>query len=120
MRAPFHATRALALLLLAACPGPGPGVGPRAQAGYEAATPVIEALARFHAANGAYPDSLAQLVPQYLREGALAEPNPGYPWEYRSVSSGRSYNLRFRYSGPGMNFCDWTPDTRAWDCGGYY
>jgi hypothetical protein len=109
---------ALSLLLLAACPGPGPGSGPKAERGYAAATPVIAALERHRELNGAYPDSLPQLVPDLLRAEALDPPNAGYPFLYRRTDAG--YELRFRWSGPGMNTCTWTPASAAWKCSGYY
>jgi len=113
-----NALTCLALLLLGACPGPGPGAGPKAERGYTAATPVIAALERHSELHGAYPDSLPQLVPALLSAAALEPPNEGYPLLYRRTETG--YELRFRYSGPGMNHCTWTPESRAWKCSGYY
>jgi hypothetical protein len=109
---------AAAVLLLAACPGPGPGSGPKAERGYTAAAPVIAALERHRELRGAYPDSLPQLVPDLLRAEALDPPNQGYPLEYRRTDTG--YALRFRWSGPGMNHCTWTTESRTWKCSGYY
>ncbi len=95
-----------------------PGKGPRAERGYRQAAPVIDALERFHQARGAYPDSLPQLVPAFLADSALREPHPGHPFEYARTAAG--YALTFRYTGPGMNRCSWTAESRAWQCSGYY
>ena len=40
-----------------------------------------------------------------------------YPLEYSA--DGMSYKLRFRYVGPGMNVCVYTPEEK-WRCSGYY
>ena len=109
-------TGAAALLLLAACTPPGKG--PRAERGYRAAEPVIQALERYRTERGAYPDSLPQLVPAFLASAALAEPNAGHPLRYERTADG--YALTFRYTGPGMNECTWTPTSRRWDCSGYF
>lgn len=103
-------------LLLAGCPAPG--AGPRAERGYRFGAPVIDALERHLQARGTYPDSLPQLVPAFLPASALREPQPGYPFQYRRTPDG--YALTFRYTGPGMNHCTWTPRSRKWDCGGYF
>jgi hypothetical protein len=105
----------LPLLLLACTP---PGRGPRAARGYRLAAPVIDALERHHQAHGAYPDSLPRLVPAFLPDSALRGPQTGYPLEYRRTPDG--YELTFRYTGPGMNHCTWTPRTRVWDSGGHF
>jgi hypothetical protein len=31
-----------------------------------------------------------------------------------------SYDLEFRYVGPGMNYCHYSPTSADWKCGGYY
>jgi hypothetical protein len=108
----------LSALLLAGCLFPDPGQGPRARLGYAAAWPVTDALEAYRTAQGAYPDSLPQLVPTFLPAAALAEPLPGYPLRY--VRNAEGYALTFRYVGPGMNWCTWTPRSRRWDCGGYF
>lgn len=110
---------ALAALILAACPAPGEG--PKAERGYERARPVIQALAAYRAERGAYPDSLAQLVPGFLDAGALATPDAPqerYPLEYARQDT--SYVLTFRYTGPGMNYCRYQPAAARWQCGGYF
>jgi len=113
-----RAAAAAALLLLAACDPPGKG--PRAERGYRRAEPVIQALAAYRAAHGAFPDSLAELVPAHLSAGALAvprAPRESYPLQYRRTGAG--YELTFRYAGPGMNECTWRVPPGEWECGGY-
>ena len=108
---------ACVLVMLACTP---PGKGPKANRGYARATPVIGALERFRAERGTYPESLRELVPDYMRAEALATPehrHERYPWEYRRTSEG--YELAFRYVGPGMNRCIYAP-AAGWRCSGYY
>jgi hypothetical protein len=119
MRTPRRIGRAglviLSLLLLACTP---PGKGPRAERGYRFTAPVIHALERHLQARGAYPDSLPQLIPTFLPDSALREPQEGYPFQYRRTPDG--YALTFRYTGPGMNHYTWTPRSRSWECGGHF
>ena len=106
-------------LALMACWSPGSAA--RRQHGYDRATPIIAALERFHAKHGAYPDSLPELVPDYLPAPALAIPTASretYPWRYVADTSG--YTLQFNYVGPGMNWCRYTSRGARWNCGGYY
>jgi hypothetical protein len=110
-----------ALILLAACPLPRPGHGAKAARGFARAAPVLTALAEYHARVGSYPDSLAALVPAYLTAAALATPDRAqerYPLEYQRDSTG--FRLRFRYVGPGMNYCDYSAARPKWRCGGYF
>lgn len=94
--------------------GPPPGVGPQAERGYQACAPVIAALDRYQAENGAYPEALTDLVPAYLPE----VPQPaGLELDYQAKAP--AYELIFRYAGPGMNICGYTPSA-GWDCYGYY
>lgn len=105
-------------LLLGGCTPPGKG--PAAERGYRRSAPVIAALERYRAQHGAYPDSLAALVPGFLADSALRVPDrerERYPLGYRRTVDG--YELTFRYAGPGMNTCTYTPAAR-WKCGGYF
>ena len=95
--------------------GDPPGQGPRAEAGYAAARPVIAALEAYHQAHGSYPATLAKLVPEQL--SALPGDVNGYPLGYQAQSD--SYVLDFSYEGPGMNHCTYTPGTK-WKCYGFY
>jgi hypothetical protein len=115
----LRSSTAALLLLLAACPAPGEG--PKAARGRERAAPVIQALQRYREAHGAYPDSLAILVPDFLPDSALRTPiaeQESYPLEYSREPSG--YVLTFRYVGPGMNYCRYRPERPRWECGGYF
>lgn len=103
------------LLLLAGCERPGEGA--KAAAGYAACTPVIEALGRFDAEQGRYPELLGHLVPSYL--SAVPGEVGGYPLDYRATDAGRGFELAFSYSGPGMNRCRYRPDT-GWACSGHF
>jgi hypothetical protein len=99
---------------MAGCPPPGQG--PAAETGYRRSEPIIVALDRFRAAHGAYPRALSKLdVPAEVLQPPLG---PGQqPWEYRPAVG--SYELIFRYAGPGMNYCIYSP-AKHWQCSGYY
>ncbi len=92
-----------------------PGEGPKAEAGYAACEPVIQALAAYQAEKGVYPQDLAALSPEYLT--ALPEEVNDMAIVYTPEAG--SYALRFSYTGPGMNHCTYTPE-EGWDCYGYY
>jgi hypothetical protein len=106
--------------LLAACWGPAPGRGEKAEHGFASAPPVIVAIERYRSARGQYPVTLEALVPDFLpRQALLHGPaQVGYPWEYGRDSTG--YTLTFRYTGPGMNSCHYSPAEPRWKCGGYF
>ncbi len=100
-------------LLFAGCEKPGEG--DKAERGYQVCQPIIDALASYHADTGAYPENLDALKPDYLTE--IPQEVNGIPIRYKKTSS--SYWLRFSYEGPGMNDCEYTPET-GWVCHGYY
>ncbi len=86
-----------------------PGKGPRAERGYQMSRPVIEALKQYYEKNGEYPEGLAALVPDYIKE----IPSIGYR------KKDPSYELEFSYEGPGVNRCVYTPE-KDWNCSGHY
>lgn len=92
-----------------------PGQGSRAERGFQAAEPILQAIDRYHADTGEYPESLEALAPQYLPETPTGP--EGIDFIYRKT--GTSFSLEFSYVGPGMNRCAFTPET-DWDCSGYY
>lgn len=92
-----------------------PGKGGKAQAGYTACQPVIDALERYYNEKVEYPDTLTALVPGYL-ESFPQEVN-GEPIKYSQKDD--SYTLAFSYLGPGINHCTYAPEA-GWDCYGYY
>ena len=92
-----------------------PGMGPKAEKGYRACNPIVEALARFYADKKAYPVSLYALVPAYLP--SFETKVNDYPIRYEQ--STKSFKLRFSYEGPGMNNCDFTPEIH-WHCEGHF
>lgn len=107
-----------ALVMLSACKlfkADPPGVGEKAERGYAALEPAIKALEQYQADKGTYPESLEELVPDYL---------PSVPTEVNDESilytkMGESYSLAFHYVGPGMNTCTYTPENK-WQCSGAY
>lgn len=108
----------VAIVVLSACklftPEP-PGVGDKAERGYAALEPVIKALEQFRADKGAYPESLDELVPDYIAS-VPAEVN-GESIFY--AKAGESFSLAFHYVGPGTNTCTYTPKDQ-WRCSGAY
>jgi len=110
---------ALLLVPLAACPGPPPGKGPKAARGFQRSAAVTAALDRYHDETGRYPARLGDLAPRWIAPAALEPPvQPQYPFEY--LSTGDGYLLTFRYSGPGMNDCEYSQPPGEWKCGGHY
>jgi len=95
--------------------GPPPGEGPKAETGYKSLAPIIDALESYKSEHNSYPEKLGALVPDFLPDLSV-EPE-GFLFDYRI--KGASYELVFRYAGPGMNICTYTPEA-GWDCYGYY
>lgn len=90
-------------------------MGEKAEKGYTACDPIIAALEQFQADKGTYPESLAELVPDFIAS-VPAEINDE-PISYSKT--GESYSLAFHYIGPGMNTCIYTPKDK-WHCSGTY
>ena len=107
------------LLWLAMCTPPS-GRGVTSERRYREAEPIIASLEAFRRAHGAYPDSLAQLVPAFLPAERLSESrmDPDGPFAYARDTAG--YSLRFEYHGPAINRCEYRPRSASWSCGGYY
>ena len=92
-----------------------PGVGETAEHGYALSEPVIAALEEYKTANGVYPASLDELVPDYI--SAAPKKNDGLDFSYSST--GESFSFSFHYTGPGMITCTYTPE-KLWQCSGAY
>ena len=92
-----------------------PGVGEKSEKGYAACDPIIAALEQFQADKGMYPDSLAELVPDYI--ASIPTEVNNNPIAYSKTEE--SYSLQFHYIGPGMNTCEYTPEDK-WQCSGAY
>lgn len=92
-----------------------PGVGERAEKGYAASEPVIAALEKYKADKGSYPETLSELVPDYLP----VAPTKTDELDFSYLKIGDSYSFSFHYLGPGMNTCQYTPEQK-WKCSGAY
>jgi hypothetical protein len=92
-----------------------PGVGEQAEKGYAASEPVIAALEQYRADKGSYPESLAELTPEYLTANPLITEVQDFSYS----KNGESYSLSFHYLGPGMNTCKYTPEEK-WQCSGAF
>lgn len=89
--------------------GPPPGEGEKAEHYYMKARPIIEALDKYYGVHGAYPATLDELRPRFL--GEVDWPSNMYE------SAGASFELWFRYEGPGINTCVYRPSA-DWQCKG--
>jgi hypothetical protein len=112
---PVYVALVVCSLALAACEKPGEGA--KAEAGYRHCGLIIAALARYHAQADRYPATLDELVPTYLDK--LPAAPAGIELAYGATQSGAGFDLTFKYAGPGMNICTYTPRD-AWRCHGYY
>jgi len=92
-----------------------PGVGEKAELGYAVCDPIIAAVEQYKINKGVYPETLEELVPDYLSE-VPTEVND-QPISYTKTDS--SFSLAFHYIGPGMNTCTYTPENK-WKCSGAY
>ncbi|HLT47447.1 MAG TPA: hypothetical protein VK002_09490 [Rubricoccaceae bacterium] len=116
-----------ALPLLAGCCVPftnccKPDTCPQAQDGRARLQPVVEAVVAYRTAEGAYPDSVAALIPAYLpalpARPAWVSPERAAWWSYARTADG--FTVEFTYYGPGSNWCRWASDAGAWRCGGHF
>ena len=89
--------------------GPPPAKGPKAEKFYEEAAPIISALELYKNERGSYPESLDDLIPKYIPE------MPSRNFFY--VIEKDTYILAFKYEGPGVNSCAYSPG-KGWDCTG--
>lgn len=92
-----------------------PGVGEKAERGYAVSEPVIAALEQYKADTGVYPETLAELIPDYL--SAVPTKNDVLDFSYSRTDDGFAFS--FHYIGPGMNTCTYTPEEK-WQCSGAY
>ena len=104
----------IVLIGLAGCPGPGEGA--KAERGYRASEPVLDALARHFDRTGQYPAVLDELL--NVDDGLAAVPRPNDN-DLHYTSTGTDFELAFTYTGPGVNHCR-TNRARHWTCNGYY
>jgi hypothetical protein len=113
---------------LTGCWSPG-----TAHAGFSAAKRVIPALENFHHERGHYPESLGELVPEYLpdrrdllwqgRVQPLNGPRHNHTVAERELGyhrEGDAYTLTFSYATFSMNVFTYDSQTRQWYESGYY
>jgi hypothetical protein len=92
-----------------------PGVGAKAEQGYQVCSPLITALEKYRQQKNEYPAALDDLVPAWL---AVLPPEMK-SLEITYARDGASYIIKFSYTGPGINHCNYTPEA-GWHCSGYY
>ena len=94
-----------------------PGVGVKAERGYAACNPIIDALEVYKETHRDYPTTLEELVPGLIAEVPTSV--PGAEIWYEKTEAG--YRLNFTYTGPGMNICTYSPEAGTeWKCSGAY
>src|SRR5262245_56859022 len=93
-----------------------PGKGSTAEAWFARCQPIIDSLENYKASNHHYPDSLSELVPAYVAAIPDEELKQG---TLRYQRHAESYELKFTYYGPGVNYCISQPGSK-WVCRGYY
>jgi len=106
-------------LAISLCNGPAPGDSDEARQFKSDLSHAVTALEQYRNVTGSYPATLEMLVPRYAAPSDLHREGmrPEYPLTYERTKSG--YTLEFRYTGPGMNECTYTPQTE-WRCGGRF
>jgi hypothetical protein len=89
-----------------------------AEEGRTAYEPVIVAIEAYRTEHGSYPEGLGDLLPRYVESIpiSLRKDGPGEP-EYIRLDEG--YEFSFRYFGPGINVCTYSPG-KKWSCYGNY
>lgn len=110
-------------LVFSICHYPGPpGEGAEGVIGKRHGTKIVAALTTFHDREGRYPAELRELVPSALGDSTLTvfPELLKYPLEYLPAPDRSGFQLTFRYTGPGMNFCRWSDTAPSWRCGGYF
>lgn len=88
-----------------------PGVGPKAEAGFRAAAPIISAIGQFREAKNGPPGVLGELSPEFL--AAVPQQINGHPILYEIRPDG--YQLTFSYADPLPVHCTYMPATK-WKC----
>ena len=95
-----------------------PGRGSKAEYSYRTLCPILKALEAYNNDNGTYPKNLKILTPKYV--DSVPDNLNRFPINYSTVNDQKDFALRFKYSGPGLNWCDYKTATQKWKCGGAY
>jgi hypothetical protein len=99
-----------------------PGEGRVAELGRIKGAQLIRGVESFHSDSARYPKSLDELTPRYLSHNDLIKILSGPPRFDYIYNAPESYELIFRYTGPGVNTCSHVSGQTeaAWSCSGYY
>jgi hypothetical protein len=81
----------------------------KAEKFYEEAALIVSALELYKNERGSYPASIDDLIPKYI----LKMPN----LKFYYVTENDTYIFVFKYEGPGVNSCKYSPG-KGWDCTG--
>jgi len=90
-----------------------------AKVGFEVYKPIIYALEKYKSENNGYPNSLQDLVPNYI-DKIPNSPRPPRPSNIEYKKDKENYLLKFTYGGPGMNICKFGSIEKRWLCSGFY
>ncbi|MBK7349462.1 MAG: hypothetical protein IPI92_06315 [Gemmatimonadetes bacterium] len=88
-----------------------PGKGPNAAAGMRAGGTIVQVLEGYRSSRGMYPQSLEDMVPEYL--AGVPHLSNGSSFEYERL--GANFKLTFNYTNPLPVHCSYQPATR-WAC----
>ena len=91
---------------------------PQAVEGRALYAPTLASIEVYRDENGVYPETLADLSPEFIDEvpAPTSDAGPKFP-EYRRVDD--HYEFTFQYFGPGANWCVYSPRTE-WTCDGHF
>ena len=90
-----------------------------AKIGFTLYEPIILALEKYKTDYKEYPDTLNNIVPNYLAKIPNSS-NPPWPSDVEYNKEKENFLLIFKYSGPGKNVCEYKSIEKRWVCFGYY
>lgn len=75
---------------------------------------VIQAIKKYHSENAIYPDSLHDLVPEYIED--LSDPLTTWGWLYLAEADQFSFGYVYGIDKSGYSVCVYSSDISEWDC----
>lgn len=97
-----------------------PGEGNTSLIAYRELAVVIQALEKFRADRGVYPNQLTELAPQFIKSlPSMHNDRHNLRIKYTPTNGGSEFLLSFDYHGPGTNSCNYRSFT-GWQCYGAY
>lgn len=90
----------------------------QADAGFESMAPIVLCLERFHKDNQRYPNSLTELIPDYIPR--VPKKVDGLPVIYKPQDKNENFTLSFQFRDPKLNYCTYSSMKKSWDCQAYF